>query len=151
METFAFIVTDLIWGALTLIGVAIIIFAIIHFIKKRKIGVLVGSILCALLISAVPAYCLCLTTSKYLSTPNPTNEEEVCVNGENYIQYQDTEHFCHAEDPNSMSFTSLRPINGEASQDDTCIICGEKFIRHNTHREQRYFERMEEMSFMPNF
>lgn len=107
----------------------------------KIVGIVLISSLCGLF-----AFCffkiIYPVANKYFGNPKPSNQIELYVNGEVMIQYQDTTHFCNAKDENSKCFTSRIPANGKVSKNDICVYCGNTFINHDTHKEQRFFNAM---------
>lgn len=108
-----------------------------------------GSIVVALLMSGFCVFfvfgsvsTIYTVANSFFGNPKPSNQIELYENGEIMIQYQDTTHFCNAKDENSMCFTSRIPANGKVSKNDICVYCGNTFINHDTHKEQRFFEAM---------
>ena len=83
--------------------------------------------------------CFYIVANKLFVNPKPSNPIELYVEGEEYIQYQDTMHFCNANDKNSPCFRSRILVGEKASKDDICVDCGKSFRKHDTQEEQRYF------------
>ena len=150
METTAFVITIWIWGTLSLGGILLSFFSTRSFIHDRKWGYILLAVF-GLIITIISLYNLYVVINKDIARPIPANTKEVNINGITYIQYQDSTHMCNASDKNSTVFTSLVPTNGEVTKTDTCIICGKRFVEHNTHSEQMYFDWLEELSFIPNY
>lgn len=150
MEKSAFVITLLIWGVLFLFGMALAFFAIRTLIIDKKKMSFIPLIILFLIIAAISANNFFLVIKKEVSNPEMNNTKKIFINGVTCTQYQDTNHMCNASDRNSTFFTSIVPINGEPQKTDTCIICGGRFFDHNTHREQVYFDWMEELSLVPN-
>ncbi len=150
METTAFIITIFIWGILSIGVIALSFFSIRLYIQDRKWGYILLAVF-GLIIAIICAHNLYIVINKEMANPTPVNTKEVNINGITYIQYQDTTHMCNASDKKSTVFTSLTPVNGEVTKTDTCIICGKRFVEHNTHGEQAYFDWLEYLSFLPNY
>lgn len=107
--------------------------------KKNFLSFLQGLGL-LLFLGVFPALGLCINVKKYFSKPEPIIVFDTCIDGKNHMIYQDITHLCDASNKNSTAFTSFIPLSGELSQTDTCIICWESFLDHNTRAEQSYFD-----------
>lgn len=151
METTAFIITVLIWGILAFISGAVTIFAILGIFVEKAKWYHIALIIYALLFAGMTAYNFFIVLNKGISCPQMDNTKEISIDGVDYVEYQDTLHPCNASDKKSTVFTSIIPADGSTSKSDTCIICGKSFYNHNTHREQVYFDRMEELSLLPKY
>lgn len=154
MKTTVYILVLVWFGILTLIPIIVSFYCLrsvlpagsSHSITFKKFLKLILIILICVLITFSPAYCLIGTLRKFFSKPNPSNLIEMFVDGESLIQYQDTTHFCNATEENSNCFTSRIPIDRNVSKSDTCIHCGRDFSYHNTHKEQNFYNLMEEIT-----
>ena len=145
METIALIIHMLIWGLITAFFIACI-FLIFHPNSSDDPMSLVSKVLAygALVITCAffafcSADCFYIVAKKLFANPKPSNPIELYIEGKEYIQYQDTTHFCNANDKNSPCFRSRIRVGKKASKDDICEDCGKSFRRHDTHEEQRYF------------
>lgn len=107
--------------------------------KSENFLTCIAAIFLIILVGYLPACFFYYDVMRYNSQPEPTNKIEKCINGITYIQYQDINHFCHYGE-NATVFTSLMPLDGKASQTDTCIICHKSFLHHDTKDEQDFFQ-----------
>ena len=155
METFFLKIAIITLAPSLLIIISMFIYCVYNSFKEKSISYFFLGILWILLFGTIPTWGAYITVNKYYSKPVPTNETEVCINGETRTQYQDTTHLCHASDKNSSMFTSYLSPKGEVSQTDTCILCLRPFLAHDTREEHRYYEAMsymnESMDYCCNF
>lgn len=147
MESTTFILVMSFWGIFTLIGVGISFYALREAIKRKKRWIsTLGALAFSILVTFSPAYCLYIVANKFCVAPNPSCQKEVLIDGKTLIQYQDTTHFCDANDKLSPCFMGTIPKGGTPSKADICKHCGKNYTYHNTHKEQRYFNLMVEIS-----
>lgn len=154
MQTTVYIIVIIWFGLLTLIPIVVSFLCFrsvlpsfsCHSITFKKSLKLILLFFICILITFSPAYCLIKTSKKFFSKPNPSNTIELFENGEKLIRYQDTTHFCNANEENSNCFTAKIPVYRTVSKNDTCIHCGKNFTYHNTLKEQNFFNLMEDIS-----
>lgn len=113
-----------------------------------------GSIVVALLMSGFCVFfvfgsvsTIYTVANSFFGNPKPSNQIELYENGEIMIQYQDTIHFCDANDENSHCFTARIPVNKKAYRNDICIHCGQPFTDHYTHKEKHFFDAMSNITW----
>lgn len=123
---------------------------LVYFEEKNILSFLKGLGL-LLFLGSFPALGLYINVNKYYSKPEPIIICDTCIGGKNQKIYQDFTHLCDASNKNSTAFTSFMPLNGELSQTDTCIICWETFLDHNTRAEQSYFDAVFAMNESMNY
>ena len=104
-----------------------------------------------LFLGSFPALGLYINVNKYYSIPEPIIVCDTCIGGKTHKIYQDITHLCDASNENSTAFTSFMSLDGELSQTDTCIICWETFLDHNTRAEQSYFDAVFAMNESMNY
>ena len=105
-----------------------------------------GAFFCVLFIYS-SADAIFTMTNKTFGNPKPSKQIELYENGETMLQYQDTTHFCNANDENSTWFVAVIPINTKPSRNNVCKNCGRKYTCHNTREEQHFFDYMSQIDY----
>lgn len=153
METIALIIHVLIWFFFTVFCIVGLFFCIHSFFSDNSmsLGIKVLVHVTLFVVCGFFAYgsadCFYIMAKKLFANPKPSNPIELYVDGEKYMQYEDTTHFCNANDENSPCFRSRILVGEKASKDDICEDCGKNFRRHDTHEEQRYFNSLSSTNY----
>lgn len=155
METTIYVIIVLMYSTLFLIPTIGILYLFCPLIVDLLGDVIsFGSIVVVLLMSGFCAFfvfgsvnTIYTVANSFFGNPKPSNQIELYEDEEVIIQYQDTIHFCDANDKNSHCFTARIPANKKAYRDDICIHCGQPFTNHYTHKEKHFFDAMSSITW----
>ena len=134
----------------SIVLIALLVGFIYACVKMESPGSLIGILIFFVLAGYFPARFFYFNVVQYNSKPNPTDQKEVCIDGQDYIQYEDHNFCCH-ERKNSTFFTSLLIPGTQPSPFDTCTICGKPFFEHCLRKRSDFFQSIvDESEWMEN-